>query len=109
MEDNTLIINTEDGKEIRCTILFTHHSDEFNKDYVVFVDENNVCSAASYNALDNGKGSLEEIKTEAEWSLLERLLNQYNNDDEIKTSSCDCSSSCEGCSGSCSCNSEEEE
>ncbi len=108
MEDNALIINTEDGKEIRCTILFTHHSDEFNKDYVVFVDENNVCSAASYSASDNGKGSLEEIKTEAEWALLERLLNQYNEDDTITNSTCDCDGACSGCNGSCGCSEEEE-
>ena len=104
MEDKTLVITTEDGKEIKCTILFTNHSDEFNKDYVVFVDEKNVASAASYKDNGDGKGELEEIKTEAEWNYLEKLLNQYNSDDEI-TDSCD--SDCENCSccpnsGNCS-------
>ena len=76
MNDNTLIITTEDGKEITCKILFTHHSDKFNKDYVVFVDDNNVASAAIYNDSDNGKGELIEIKTDAEWNMLEKLLNE---------------------------------
>jgi uncharacterized protein YrzB (UPF0473 family) len=103
MKDNSLIITTEDGKQINCKILFTHHSDEFNKDYVVFVDENNVASAAIYNDSDDGKGELIEIKTDAEWNMLEKLLNEYNEDDEKA-----CDNSCEGCDGNCSCANNEE-
>ena len=107
MEDNTLVITTEDGKEIRCQILFTTHSDEFNKDYVVFVDDKNVASAASYKDNGDGKGELEEIKTEEEWNYLEKLLNQYNNDDQIE--SCDNETeNCVNCPHSGHCAEEEE-
>lgn len=101
MDDKTLIITTEDGKEIKCTILFTYHSDEFNKDYVVFVDDKNVASAAIYNAKGDGKGELLEIKTDAEWNMLEKLLNEYNDDDkEIEGCNPD---QCEGCPSARNC------
>ena len=34
--DKTMTVFDEDGKEVECEILFTYHSDEFNKDYVLF-------------------------------------------------------------------------
>ena len=47
MEDRTLTITTDSGEEILCEILFTTHSEEFNKDYVVFVEKGtNTASAA---------------------------------------------------------------
>ncbi|MBS1477410.1 MAG: hypothetical protein HP024_05690, partial [Acholeplasmatales bacterium] len=53
MEDRTLTITTDSGEEILCEILFTTHSKEFNKDYVVFVEKGtNTASAAIYNASD---------------------------------------------------------
>jgi uncharacterized protein YrzB (UPF0473 family) len=107
MEDNTLYIKTDDGKEIKCTILFTHHSDEYNKDYVVFVDDKNICSAAIYNPKDNGNGELLEIKTEEEWNMLEKLLNTYNSENEAKNEVCD--SNCDNCSKKGNCDIEEDE
>lgn len=101
MDDKTLIITTEDGKEIKCTILFTYHSDEYNNDYVVFVDEHNVASAAIYNSQGDGKGELLEIKTEGEWNMLEKLLNEYNEEDDLENCT---PSKCEGCSKANSCN-----
>ncbi len=111
MEDNTLIIKTDDGKEMRCKILFTHHSNVYNKDYVVFVDDKNVASAAIYDASENGKGQLLEIKTEGEWNMLEKLLNNYNDSKEACSHDCSsCSGNCGSCSGSCdNCSCEEEE
>ena len=53
MEDRTLTITTDSGEEILCEILFTTHSEEFNKDYVVFVEKGtNTVSAAIYYAND---------------------------------------------------------
>lgn len=103
MEDRTITI-VVDGKEILCDILFTYHSVDFDKDYVVFTSrEDNVTSAARYIQNDDSTGSLEEIKTEEEWEMLEDVLNDYNNQDE--TSCSNCQGGCEGCT---SCNNEEE-
>lgn len=97
MEDRTLTITTEDGKEITCEILFTYHSDEFNKSYVIFqpkgIDE---VSAASYIENGDGSGQLEKIENEEEWDMLEELLNDYYNNQDAQGG---CSGNCEGCGG----------
>lgn len=97
MEDRTLTLTTETGEEIICDILFTYHSDEFNKDYVVFTPRgSNEASAASYIETGNGSGTLEKIETEEEWNLLEDLLDDYSNQHETEGG---CHGACGGCSG----------
>ncbi len=76
MDDKTLIITTDDGKELIVNIVFTYHSDEYNKDYVVFEDKDGVTSAAIYHDLGEGRGELSEIETDEEWNMLEDLLNK---------------------------------
>lgn len=100
MQDRTLTLIQDDGKEILCDILFTYHWEETNKDYVVFqVRGQGSASAAIYHPTDGGKGNLERIETEEEWSMLEELLNDYASAMEDA-----CRGSCSGCSG---CHSEE--
>ena len=84
MDDKLLVLIDEAGKEIKAEILFTHHSEEFNKDYVVFLPENDEqYSAAIYNETGNGEGEILPIESEEEWKLLEDLLNDYfDNRDE---------------------------
>ena len=95
MEDRTLTITTDSGEEILCEILFTTHSTEFNKDYVVFVEKGtNTASAAIYNASDKGEGHLTQITSEEEWTMLEEMLDDYYNNQENE-----CAGSCESCSG----------
>jgi uncharacterized protein YrzB (UPF0473 family) len=81
--------------------ILTYHSDEFNKDYVVFqVRGEGSASAAIYHPEDNGKGSLERIESDEEWEMLEELLNDYASSME--------DSSFSGCSGCTGCHSAEE-
>ncbi len=95
MEDRTLTITTDSGEEILCEILFTTHSEEFNKDYVVFVEKGtNTASAAIYNANDKGEGKLTQITSEEEWTMLEEMLDDYYNNQENG-----CGVSCESCIG----------
>ena len=95
MQDRTLTLIQDDGKEILCDILFTYHSEEFNKDYVVFqVRGEASASAAIYHPEDNGKGSLERIESDEEWEMLEELLDDYYNNQESG-----CEGSCDSCVG----------
>lgn len=110
MNNRELVIIDETGKEIVCEILFTHHSDDFNKDYVVYLrKDNNECSAATFIEVGNGEGKLGPVESEDEWKMLEDLLNDFiknnNNND-----SCDCDGGCSGgCSGCAGCASLDEE
>lgn len=100
MDDRTLVLTTNDGKEITCDILFTYHSDEFNKDYVIFQPRGEEqLSAASYTEEGAGKGSLQGIETDEEWEMLEELVKDYYSQDQEN-----CSGNCGGCSG---CNQED--
>ncbi|MGM9971862.1 MAG: DUF1292 domain-containing protein [Anaeroplasmataceae bacterium] len=104
MTDRTITITTETGEEILCEILFTHHSDEFNKDYVVFVKKDtNEASATSYIPGENGCGRLEAIETDEEWAMLEQLLTDY-----VESQENGCQGGCQSCGGSCSCDADGE-
>lgn len=97
MVDRTITLVRDDGTEIVADIFFTYHSDEFNKDYVVFqVRDTNEISAASYVSNDDKNGQLDKIETDEEWEMLEELLNEYA--DEAKRVE---SAGCQGCSGNC--------
>ena len=107
MQDRTLTLIQDDGKEILCDILFTYHWEETDKDYVVFqVRGGDSASAAIYHPADGGKGSLERIETEDEWNMLEELLNDYASSMEACSeggcsgcSGCQSEGSCGGCGG----------
>lgn len=98
MTDRTIEITTEDGKKYICDILFTYHSDEFNKDYVLFVPRGeNQVSAAQYIETTGTNGEFRPIETDEEWAMLEELLNDYYQQDE--EGGCGSCGSCGGCGG----------
>lgn len=93
MEDNKLTFIDENGNEVLCEILFTVHSDEFEKYYVLFYplgeedeDGNIDVMAASFVETEDGQGELEEITTEEEWKFVEEVLEAYEADEEDEES-----------------------
>lgn len=97
MVDRTITLVRDDGTEIIADIFFTYHSDEFNKDYVVFqVRDTMEISAAAYISNDEKNGTLEKIETDEEWAMLEELLNDYAEENKSAQQGCG------GCSGNCS-------
>ena len=101
MEDkqtNQLTVIDAEGNEVLCQILFTYHSDEFNKDYVIFypvssfTDESEQLElmAASYVEGENG-GELSEITTDEEWEMIEDVLEEFEkNLEEHEHGHCHC-------------------
>ena len=89
-KDNLLTITDENGNESVCEILFTYHSDKFNKDYVLFIpqgaedsDELDVeVGAAVYTEEGDGIGSLLPVETDEEWAMLSDVLDEYMDDEE---------------------------
>ena len=82
--DNLLTMIDENGNEVTCEILFTYHSDKFNKDYVLFIpqgadesDELDVeVGAAVYTENGEDGGELTPVETEEEWGIIRHLLEQ---------------------------------
>ncbi|MDD2392280.1 MAG: DUF1292 domain-containing protein [Bacilli bacterium] len=82
MEDLSFTVKGDNGEEIKCDILFTFEND--NKNYVVYTDnttdeEGELVVLASLYTLEDDNIILEEIKTDAEWDLVdEKLEEKYN-------------------------------
>jgi uncharacterized protein YrzB (UPF0473 family) len=81
MDENKLTIIL-DGEEIMCDILFTHFSEQYEKNYVVFqFSDRDEISAAVFVETENGEGFFEDVQTEEEWEMLDELLENYLGDD----------------------------
>lgn len=110
MQDRTITLINDEGKEVKAEILFTYHSDDFNKDYVVFLVEGQA-SAATYYDEGNGQGRLGDIESDDEWEMLNDLLEDYVNNQ--KEGACGGCQGCEskdgskGCGSDCACNCKE--
>ncbi|GBU10457.1 hypothetical protein AwErysi_00730 [Erysipelotrichaceae bacterium] len=88
MEDKTFTVIDENGNETLCEIIFTFHSDEFKKNYVIYTmpgkndsDEVEV-SAACYEESSENEGALKPIETDEEWELVESILEEYEEEED---------------------------
>ena len=83
--NNILFITTKDGDRLTFKVLFTYHSDTFNKDYAVFYNEQdeNHLLAFSY---DENK-TLSEIETAEEGAELEAALHRFDEEQAAKNNS----------------------
>lgn len=78
--DETFTIQTNDGKQIECTIIDAFYSEEFGKGYVLYVDgtknengeENVFASSYDLEYPDN----LMDIESQEEWEMIERALQE---------------------------------
>lgn len=84
MEDKTFTVIDENGNETLCEIIFTFHSEEYNKNYVIYSmpgkeeeDELEV-SAACYEESGENEGILKPIETDEEWELVEQVLEEFD-------------------------------
>lgn len=85
MNEQQITIVDEKGNEQLCEILFFFHSDEFNKDYVLYYpigeeDENGeiIVHASSYVPGDSeSEGELSPIETDEEWDVVEEMYNTF--------------------------------
>lgn len=79
--NNILLFTGKDGSQMVFKVLFTYHSDNFNKDYAVFyneADENEVIVYA-YDA----DLTLSVVQTEEEYAELDQALQQYDQEHAI--------------------------
>lgn len=77
MEENTFILQTEDGGAQECRVVFTFDSDEHS--YVLFSlvgDDDAGISALRYELDENGEmASFSDIETDEEWAMVEEVMN----------------------------------
>lgn len=89
-EQNQITVIDEDGNEQLCEILFTFDSEEFGKSYVLYYpigdddddEEIEIHASAFIPSQDGEDGDLQPIETEAEWDLIEEMLNTFLDEEE---------------------------
>ena len=74
--NNILFINTNDGRRLTFRVLFTYYSENFNKDYAVFYneDDENHLLAFSFDETN----TLHQIETQEEGEELEKVLQKFD-------------------------------
>ncbi len=80
MDENVISIELEDGTEMLCEIIFTFHSEDYNKSYVLYTpveDDEGSVYASSFVETDQGMGELEDVTDDAEWEMIEEVLNTF--------------------------------
>ena len=74
--NNILFATTNDGRRLTFKVLFTYHSDTFNKDYAVFYNEEDEIHLIAYAYDENITFS--NIQTSEEARELEAALQKYD-------------------------------
>lgn len=79
--ENYFIVTDNDGKEVKYEILFTFESEETNKKYIVYtdneLDKDDMIKTYASIYEENGKElKLTPITSDKEWNLVEKLIDQ---------------------------------
>ena len=74
--NNILFVTTNDGKQLVFKVLFTYHSENFNKDYAVFYNEKDENHLIAYSFDENN--TLSTITTKEESDELEEMLRKFD-------------------------------
>lgn len=97
MQNEFMTITDNNGKELKCKIIFTHYNEEFKHNYVVFqIEETDEITAMIFEETDNKNGKLLPIENDAEWDLLQDVLEDFLAHQEEHDHDCHCSECCEG-------------
>ena len=74
--NNVLLITTNDGEQLVFKVLFTYHSENFNKDYAVFYNEKDENHLIAYSFDENN--TLSAITTQEEGEELDKALRKFD-------------------------------
>ncbi|GAM16130.1 DUF1292 domain-containing protein [Mesobacillus selenatarsenatis] len=84
--ENNITVVDESGNEQLCEVLFTFDSEEFGKSYVLYYpmgaddsedEEIEIHASAFTPSEDNEDGELMPIETDAEWDMIEEMLETF--------------------------------
>lgn len=91
-QDRQITLIDDQGNEELYEILFTFHSDDYDKSYALLYpaavgdDEDIEVQAFSYDADDAGdvtSSDLHEIESDDEWDMVQGVLNTFLDDDRL--------------------------
>ena len=64
----------DDGKEINCESILIFRDDNNNRNYIVYMEENDDNVYSSRYNIVNGEIVLEAIENEYEWNMIDNML-----------------------------------
>lgn len=85
--DNEFTIVNDEGKEVKCEILFTYEDEKTKKNYMAYTDNtlddagNTKVYASIYNPEEENPVLL-PIETDEEWKMIEAILTSLSNNEE---------------------------
>ena len=84
-QDNTFTVIGDDGKEIKCEVLFTYEDEKTKKNYIAYTDntldeEGNTKVFASIFNPEEENPVLLPIETDEEWKLIEGILSSLTSE-----------------------------
>lgn len=80
MEENgRFVFEDEKGEKKELEVYFTYHSDEFNKDFIVFFDPDDSSNliACEYNEKTH---EVFDIESDEEYDEIDKVIEAYQND-----------------------------
>ena len=79
MDERTLKVEDEHGKEYEYEILFTFTSEKTKKSYVIFKEpgDSEEVFASIYNEDAENGGTLLPVETDEEWDEIEERIDEY--------------------------------
>ena len=80
--NNILFFTGKDGSRLTFRVLFTYHSENFNKDYAVFYNEDDENHLIVYSYDENI--TLQTVESQEELKELEEALAQYDKEQAEK-------------------------
>ncbi len=86
-KENMFTIVNDDGKEVKCEILFTYEDEKTKKNYMAYTDNtldeegNTKVYASIYNPEEENPVLL-PIETDEEWKMIEAILTSLSKEDE---------------------------
>lgn len=80
--NNILLITTNEGEKLTFKVLFTYHSERFQKDYAVFYNEKDENHLLAYAFDENG--TLSVIETQEEGAEVEEALHRFDEEQAAK-------------------------
>lgn len=81
LDDKKIVVVDDNDKEIEMEILFTFDNEEFNRQYVLYVNPNED-SGEVYASAYTEDGELLEISNENEWEMIESVFEAFIIQDE---------------------------
>ena len=82
--NNLLFVTTSDGRQLTFKVLFTHHSNTFNKDYAVFYNEADENHLILFSYDENL--TLSQVENSEEIKELEAVLHKFDEEQATKNS-----------------------